>query len=122
MLTHVEHLDYGPYLRVRMVADADGFLDLFDEDAGPAMQADPFHPFTKLVHEQMMLHNGDADLVMMDFDLGDDMVDYAVIVADNAVTRSLIAGIRDPESLETGNTPADWYRAELVRALANMWD
>ena len=122
MLVHVENLDYGPYLQVDMVARADGFLACLDEDTREAMEAQPLHPFTTLAHEKLMIYEDDVDLALSDFTLASDHVSCGVIVADNAVTRALIAGIRDPESLDTGNTTPDRYRADLVRSLMSLWD
>ena len=121
MFVSVDHLEYGPYLCVELVAPADGFLACFDDDTREAMEAKPFHPFTKLVHERIALGES-PHTVLADFKLESERVGFRVIVADNPVVTALIAGIREPESINTGNSSADWYRADLIRALANLWD
>lgn len=111
----------GRCILVTMEAPAEGFLELFDDGGG--LHEEPIHPFMKYAHQQMRVYQGDAELAIGDFELGEDTVTCAVWVADNEVTRACVKALENEcRDIETGCVPKDWYISGLIMTLQNLWD
>ena len=120
----------GRTMKVRVIADLEGFRETLDPNYCRNVGDKRMHPFWRYSCHMIQCLLDDPDDLAEEqrwlwASVACEKTDQAVIeeiVADNAVTRSLVAAINQIDTLNTANTSKDDYMALLVLVIHNCWD